>query len=65
MVGLELPLPVPGETAEQSRTRLAGFEQHLIDAGLSVFNDFFLIAMGVALVGVLSAAFMIQRRPAD
>ena len=65
VVGLELPLPVPGETAEQSRTRLAGFEQHLIDAGLSVFNDFFLIAMGVALVGVLSAAFMIQRRPAD
>ena len=65
VVGLELPLPVPGETAEQSRTRLAGFEQHLIDAGLSVFSDFFLIAMGVALVGVLSAAFMIQRRPAD
>ena len=65
VVGLELPLPVPGETAEQSRTRLAGFEQHLIDAGLSVFSDFFLIAMGVALAGVLSAAFMIQRRPAD
>ena len=65
VVGLELPLPVPGETAEQSRTRLAGFEQHLIDAGLSVFSDFFLIAMVVALVGVLSAAFMIQRRPAD
>ena len=63
VVGLELPLPVPGEAAEQSQVRVAEFEQHLIDAGLSVFSDFFLIAMGVALVGVLSAALMIQRRP--
>ena len=65
VVGLELPLPVPGETAEQSRARLAEFEQHLIDAGLSVFSDFFLIAMAVALVAVLSAAFMVQRRQTD
>ena len=62
VVGLELPLPVHGETAEQSQARLADFEQHLIDAGLSVFSDFFLIAMGVALVGVLSAAFMVKQR---
>ena len=65
VVGLELPLPVPGETAEQSRARLAEFEQHLIDAGLSVFSDFFLIAMAVALVAVLAAAFMVQRRQTD
>ena len=65
VVGLELPLPAPGETAEQSGARVVEFERHIIDAGLSVFSDFFLIAMGIALVGVLSAAFMIQRRPAN
>ena len=65
VVGLELPLPVPGETSEQSRARVAEFEQHLIDAGLSVFSDFFLIAMGVALAAVVSAAFMVHRRLTD
>ena len=65
VVGLELPLPVPGETGEQSQARVADFEQHLIDAGLSVFSDFFLIAMGVALAAVVTAAFMVQRRLSD
>ena len=65
VVGLELPLPVAGETAEQSSARVLEFEEHLIDAGLSVFSDFFLIAMGVALAGVVSAFFMVQRRLSD
>ena len=65
VIGLEVPLPVPGESTSESQARMADFEQGLIDAGLSVFNDFFLIAMSVALVGVLSAAFMTQRRPVD
>ena len=65
VVGLELPLPVAGETSEQSSARVLEFEEHLIDAGLSVFSDFFLIAMGVALVAVVSAAFMVQRRLSD
>ena len=65
VIGVELPLPVPGESASESQARLAEFEQRLIDAGLSVFSDFFLIAMGVALVAVVSAAFMVQRRVTD
>ena len=65
VVGLELPLPVAGETSEQSSARVLEFEEHLIDAGLSVFSDFFLIAMGVVLAAVVSAAFMVQRRLSD
>ena len=65
VVGLELPLPVAGETREQSQVRVIEFEEHLIDAGLSVFSDFLLIAMGVALAAVVSAAFMVQRRLSD
>ena len=62
VVGLELPLPLSGETAAESQARMEAFEAHIVDAGLSVFNDFFLIAMGVALIAVVSAAFMTQRR---
>ena len=62
VVGLQLPLPVQGETTEQTQTRIAEFEAHLSDAGLTLFNDFFLIAMAVALIAIVSALFMVWRR---
>ena len=58
VVGLELPLALPGETPEQTQARVLEFEAALTDAGLSVFNDFFLIAMAVALLAVLPTIFM-------
>ena len=64
VVGLELPLPLPGESAEQSRARVAEFEAHLVDAGLSLFNDFFVIAAVVSLVAIVPALFMVWRRSA-
>ncbi len=62
VVGLELPLALPGETAEQTQARVREFEIALTDAGLSVFNDFFLIAMAVALIAILPAVFMALKR---
>ena len=62
VVGLELPLALPGETAEQTQARVQEFESALTDAGLSVFNDFFLIAMAVALIAILPTMFMALRR---
>ena len=62
VVGLDLPLPLPGETAEQSGARVAEFEAHLVDAGLSLFNDFFVIAAVVSLVAIVPALFMVWRR---
>ena len=62
VVGFELPLPLRGETAAASAARVAEFEAGLIDAGLSLFSDFFLIAMAVAIVAVVPAAFMAWRR---
>ena len=62
VVGLQLPLPVQGETTEQTQTRIAEFEAHLTDAGLMLFSDFFLIAMAVALIAIVSALFMVWRR---
>ena len=65
VIGLELPLALPGETAEQTQDRVREFETALTDAGLSVFNDFFLIAMAVALVAILPAVFMALKEPAS
>ncbi len=62
VVGLELPLAIPGETAQQTQARVHEFESALTDAGLSVFNEFFLIAMAVSLIAILPAMFMILRR---
>ena len=62
VVGLELPLPLPGETAAQSQARVTEFETHLVDAGLSLFNDFFVIAMVVSLVAIVPTLFMAWRQ---
>ena len=62
VVGLELPLALPGETPEQTQTRVLEFETTLTDAGLSVFNDFFLIAMAVSLIAILPTMFMALRK---
>ena len=58
VAGLHLPLPVPGEAVEVSEQRVVEFEATLVDAGLTLFNDFFLVAMGVCLIAVLSASLM-------
>ncbi len=62
VVGLELPLALPGETPEQTHARVLEFEAALTDAGLSVFNDFFLIAMSVSLIAILPTIFMALRK---
>ena len=62
VVGLKLPFPLPGETSEQSRARVAEFNASVTDAGLSLFNDFFMIAMTVAVIAIVPALFMAWRR---
>ena len=48
VAGFQLPLLQPLET----------IEQQLRDAGLTLFNDFFLVAMGVCVIAILPAAAM-------
>ncbi|MCH8207079.1 MAG: hypothetical protein IH956_08750, partial [Chloroflexi bacterium] len=52
-----IPLPF-GDAAAQ-------FEAQLTDAGLILFSDFFLVAMGVSLVAILPAVVMAWRPPRD
>jgi hypothetical protein len=62
VAGMRLPFPISGETPEQSEQRARAFEAGITDAGLGLFNDFFLVAMGVCLVAIVPAAFMFFRK---
>ena len=62
VAGIRLPFPLPEETAEQAQQRIAEFDAGLSDAGLTLFNDFFLVAMGVCLVAIIPATLMVWRR---
>ena len=52
-LGLELPLPVLGETAEEFHQRSLAYQDGLTEAGLTLFHRFFRVAMGVSLVAIL------------
>ncbi len=62
IVGVELPLQMPGETASESQARVDTFTAQLVDAGSSVFSDFFLIAAAVCMIALLPTAFMLWKR---
>lgn len=60
--GIELPLPLPGETPAQAQQRLLEFQARLADAGLTLFHEFFLAAMAVCLAAMVPALLMGWRR---
>jgi EmrB/QacA subfamily drug resistance transporter len=55
-------LPEAGETAAQAEDRLRIAGAQLNDAGLTLFNEFFLVAMGLSLAAVLTASLMAWSR---
>ncbi len=57
-LGLELPLPVLGETAEAFQQRSVEYTAGLTEAGLTLFHRFFWVAMGVSLAAILPALAM-------
>ncbi|MCE2464185.1 MAG: hypothetical protein J4F46_09840, partial [Dehalococcoidia bacterium] len=56
--GLELPIPLPGETADALQARMAEYNARLNDAGLTLFHNFFRVAGGVALAAIIPALAM-------
>lgn len=62
--GIQLPFGMPGEPAAQAQQRLFEFDAQLTTAGVTLFSEFYLIAMGVCLIALLPAALMAwqQRR---
>ena len=58
VAGIRLPFAMAGETAAQAQQRVVGFETQLKDAGMALFNEFFLIAMALCLIALLPATLL-------
>ena len=58
----EWPFQLTGETALQFERRISEYESQVVDTGMQLFGEFFLIAMAVCIVAVLPAAFMAWHR---
>ena len=59
VAGIGAPFALPGETAEQAQERIAGVQQQLTEAGLTLFSDFFIAAAVLCLLALLPATFMV------
>lgn len=59
--GIGAPFALPGETAQQAQARISDVQQQLMDAGLTLFSDFFLVAAVLCLLALLPTAFMVWR----
>ena len=62
VAGLRFPFPLPGETAAQLEQKTAEYQAAIEGAGMTVFNDFFMIAMGLCIIALAPAALMAWRR---
>ena len=56
--GLQVPFQVSGESASAYQQRIDEFQRQVTDAGLNIFNDFFLIAAGLCVLAIVAALFM-------
>ena len=61
VAGIGAPFALPGETAAQAQTRIAEVQQQLMNAGLTLYSDFFIVAAALCLLALLPAAFMAWR----
>ena len=52
VAGISLPFALPGETPEQATQRIREFNETLLNAGLTIFNDFFQVAMALSFVAI-------------
>lgn len=56
--GLDLPLPMPGESTASVEARLIEYKNNLNAAGLALFHNFFRAAAGVSLLAIVPAMMM-------
>ena len=59
---IRLPFAAVGETAAESQERVGQFNSQLQDAGMTLFQEFFLIAAVVCLLALIPAVLMIMNK---
>ena len=62
IAGIGAPFALAGETPQQAQVRIAEVQQQLTEAGLTLFGDFFVVAMALCLAALLPTAFMAWRK---
>lgn len=58
VAGIPLPLQAAGESAANYETRLQLYQIQIADIGMSLFSNFFFIAMVVSAIAIVPALFM-------
>jgi MFS family permease len=58
IAGIQSPLPMPNETQAEFQQRLQEVQSQLSDAGFTVFNEFFLVAMAICIAAIIPAVLM-------
>ncbi|MDA1227123.1 MAG: MFS transporter [Chloroflexi bacterium] len=56
--GLQVPFQLSGESTTAYQQRLEEFQRHVTDAGLTIFNEFFLVASALCALAIVAALFM-------
>jgi hypothetical protein len=59
---VQLPLPLAGETAADLQLRIDEFNAEVTGAGVTIFNEFFYVAMALCLAALVPTAFMAWSR---
>ena len=57
-----LPLPITGETSTEFQQRVDRFDAELSGVGVSIFNEFFVVAAALCLAALVPAAWMAWSR---
>ena len=59
---IALPLPVIGETSAEYQQRVEQFDAELSGVGVTIFNEFFVVAAALCLAALIPAAWMAWSR---
>ena len=62
---LLVPLPEEGETAQQLQIRIEEYSSQLNSAGISLFQNFYRVAAGLMLIGIIPSLWLTRKEPTE
>ena len=62
-IGLEVPLRMAGETSQALQLRIDEYSNHLNNAGVSLFQNFYRIAATLMLMGIIPSLWLARKEP--
>ena len=62
-IGLEVPLRMAGETSQELQLRIDEYSNHLNNAGVSLFQNFYRVAATLMLMGIVPSLWLARKEP--